>query len=99
MPSFSWGNQNPFFTPSITHSALVYIHIWTTHKETFFSHDQIKKCFFSAQYRNFRPSMHKSLKYTCKNDIYKENQIYAGELKKLIFLLSTTISALVWHSS
>ena len=55
--------------------------------------------FFSAQYRNFRPSIHKSLKYTCKNDIYKENQIYAGELKKLIFLPSTTISALVWHSS
>ena len=55
--------------------------------------------FFSAQYRNFRPSIHKSLKYTCKNDIYKENQIYAGELKKLIFLPSTTILALVWHSS
>ena len=57
------------------------------------------KNIFSAQYHNFRPSIHKSLKYTSKNDIYKENQVYAGELKNLIFLPSTTISALVWHSS
>ena len=48
MLSFSWGNQKPFFTPSITHSALVYIHIQTTHKETFFAHDQIKKYFFRS---------------------------------------------------
>ena len=57
------------------------------------------KIYFSAQYHNFRPSIHKSLKYTSKNDIYKENQVYAGELKNLIFLPSTNISALVWHSS
>ena len=39
--------------------------------------------------------VYSSLKYICKNDIYKENQIYDGELKKFIFLPSTTISALV----
>ena len=59
---------------------------------------KLKNVFF-AQYHNFRPSIHKTLKYTSKNDIYKENQVYAGELKNLIFLPSTTISALVWHSS
>jgi len=99
MLSFSWGNRKPFFTPSITHSALVYIHIQTTHKETFFSHDQIKKYFSLSTTIFALVYIHKSLKCTSKNDIYEENQVYAGELKNLIFLPSTTISAIVWHGS
>ena len=52
---------------------------------------KLKNIFF-AQYHNFRPSIHKSLKYTSKNDIYKENQVYAGELKYLIFLYNWVYS-------
>ena len=52
-----------------------------------------------TQNHNFRPSIQNSFKYTCKNDIYKENKVYV-EFKKLIFLPSTTISTLYsMHSS